>query len=409
MSQQPSDPRHRDCGLQTRSIHAGEAPDPSTGASSPNIAMSSSYLVDEPVSFSATNLDEHTPFIYTRWGNPTTRQLEQKLAALENADDCVAFASGMGASAAVLLGLLSQGDHLIISDSNYPGTAELARDTLPRFGVQATPLDTADADAVRAALRPNTKMIWVETPSNPLLRIADLRALAAIAEQADALLAVDSTFATPIAQRPLELGADLVVHSLTKYIGGHGDALGGAVAGGAALISRLRGEGLIHYGGVISPFNAWLILRGMATLPLRMRAHAENAARLADWLADQPQVERLLYPGRADHPQHAVARAQMDNYSGMISFRVAGGRAGAQALAARMMERLEVIHYAVSLGHQRSLIYLMETDDLIGSSYRLQGAALEDYRELAGDGLFRFSVGLEDADDLIRDLQRVLG
>ena len=394
--------QHR--GTQTLAIHGGEAPDPVTGASTPNLVMSSTFAVEEEVSFSANNLTADTPFVYTRWDNPTTRQLEAKLAMLESAESCVAFASGMAASTAVLLAHLNQGDHLVVSNTNYPGTAEFVRDTLARLGVEVTPVDTSDGDAIEAAMRANTRMVWLETPSNPLLRISDIRSSAELAHANDALLVVDSTFATPIATRPLELGADLVVHSLTKYIGGHGDAMGGAVCGNQDLLGALRGEALVHYGGVISPFNAWLIMRGMATLPLRMRCHAENALALASFLDVHDGVERVLYPGLESHPQHALARTQMDNFSGMVVFRTPRPK----RVAARMMEALEVIHYAVSLGHHRSLVYLMQTDDLIGSSYRLDGAELDKYRDAAGEGVFRLSVGLEDPQDLIADLQRVL-
>jgi methionine-gamma-lyase len=366
--------------------------------------MSSTFVVDKEVSFSANNLGADTPFVYTRWDNPTTRQLEHKLAILEQADACIAFASGMAASAAVMLAHLSQGDHLVVSNTNYPGTAEFARDTLTRLGIEVSPVDTSDLAAIAAALRDNTRMLWLETPSNPLLRIADIGGAAALVRDLDCLLVVDSTFASPIATQPLTLGADLVIHSLTKYIGGHGDAMGGAVCGSQALLGPLRGEALVHYGGVISPFNAWLILRGMATLLLRMRCHEQNALALARFLEDHDQVELVRYPGLESHPQHELARAQMTNFSGMLSFRCRNPR----ALAERMMQKLEVIHYAVSLGHHRSLIYLMQTSDLIGSSYRLEGDEYDKYRDIAGDGLFRFSVGLEDSIDLINDLQAIL-
>ncbi len=392
-------------GIKTQAIHAGESPARDTGASTPNLVMSSSFVVDEELSFSANNMTEETPFVYTRWQNPTTQQLEHKLATLEHTESCVAFASGMAASAAVLLKHLSKGEHLIISNTNYPGTAEFARNTLSRLGIEVTPVDTSELDQVRNAMRDNTRMIWIETPSNPLLRITDIKACAEIAKQQNALLAVDSTFATPIATQPATLGADLVVHSLTKYIGGHGDAIGGAVCGTQALIGTLRGEALVHYGGVISPFNAWLIMRGMATLPIRMRSHEENAVKVAAFLQQHPTVEKVIYPGLSSHPQHDLAKNQMQNFSGMISFRTAN----AEHIAARMMQQLEVIHYAVSLGHHRSLVYLMQTSDLVNSSYKLEGAELAKYRDSAGDGIFRLSVGLEDADDLCQDLAAVLG
>ncbi len=390
--------------MQTQAIHGGERPDPNTGASAPNLVMSSTFVVDEEISFSANNLNQDTPFVYTRWANPTTQQLELKLAILEQAEACVAFASGMAATTSILMSHLSQGDHLIISNTNYPGTAEFARDTLTRFGVSVTPVDTSELDNIRNAVQDNTRMIWIETPSNPLLRITDIKAAATIAKQHGALLVVDSTFATPIATRPLQLGADLVMHSLTKYIGGHGDAMGGSVCGKQSLIGPLRGEALVHYGGVISPFNAWLILRGMATLPIRMRCHEENALKVADFLQHHTGVEKVLYPGLATHPQHQLATQQMDNFSGMISFRTARPK----QIAERMMQKLEIIHYAVSLGHHRSLVYLMQTADLVDSSYRLDGDELEKYRDSAGEGIFRLSVGLEDAIDLIADLEQVL-
>lgn len=393
-----------DKGLQTLSIHGGETPDPNTGASVPSLVMSSTFVVDEEVSFSANNLSSETPFVYTRWDNPTTQQLEHKLAILEQAAAGIAFASGMAASAAVLLAHLSQGDHLVISNTNYPGTAEFARDTLTRLGIDVTPVDSSELANIENAMRDNTRMVWLETPSNPLLRISDIEGAAGIAHAGNALLVVDATFGSPIATRPLTLGADLVVHSLTKYIGGHGDAMGGSVCGPQALIGPLRGEALVHYGGVISPFNAWLIMRGMATLPLRMRCHEANALAVARFLEDHDQVEAVLYPGLESHPQHALARRQMDNFPGMVSFRCANPK----QLAARMMQQLEVIHYAVSLGHHRSLVYLMQTEDLIGSSYRLEGAELEKYRAAAGEGVFRLSIGLEDSADLINDLRAVL-
>jgi len=395
----------RDKKLATQAVHAGEDRHQASKASAPDLVMSSTFLVDEEVSFSANNLDETTPYVYTRWANPTTAQLERKLAVLENTEACVAFATGMAATTAVLFANLGQGDHLVISNTNYPGTAEFARGTLPRYGVEVTPVNTTDLDKLRNAVRDDTRMIWIETPSNPLLRITDIEGAARIAKECGALLAVDSTFATPIATRPADLGADLVVHSLTKFIGGHGDAMGGSVCGAKPLLDELRGEGLSHYGGVISPFNAWLIMRGMATLPMRMQAHEANALAVAAFLENHPKVESVVYPGLESHPQHPLAAKQMENYSGMLSFRVAD----AKAVAQRMMAELDVIHYAVSLGHHRSLVYLMQTEDLVSTSYQLDGEELERYRETAGDvGLFRMSVGLEDAVDLCADLDKVL-
>ncbi len=391
-------------GIRTKAVHAGEASHAGSTSSAPDLVMSSTFRVSEEVSFSANKLESEAPYVYTRWANPTIGQLEAKLAALEEAEASLAFASGMAATTAVMLGHLSQGDHLVICDTNYPGTAEFARQTLPRFGIDVTPIDQTDPANVSAALRDATRMVWIEAPSNPLLKIADIAAIAKIAQEHGALLVVDSTFATPVATRPIELGADLVVHSLTKYLGGHGDAMGGAVCGARDLLEALRTEALSHYGGVISPFNAWLIMRGIATLPIRMREHAANAMAVAEFLDQHRRVESVLYPGLASHPQHELAARQMANFSGMLSFRVAKPK----SVAARMMTDLEVIHYAVSLGHHRSLIYLLQTDDLAETSFGLSGEALEAYREVAGEGLFRLSVGLEDPKDLCTDLDRVL-
>ena len=392
-------------GPNTRAVHAGEAPDPMTGASAPNLVMSSTFAMEEPAGFSIDAFEGEIPYIYTRWGNPTIRVLEEKLAALEGTEDCVAFGSGMAATAALMFQSLRSGDHLVISDVNYAGTAELARGTLPDYGIATSPVDTTDLAAVESAIRPETRMIWIETPANPILRLTDIAAVAATAKRHGLVLAVDSTLATPIATRPAELGADFVVHSLTKYIGGHGDALGGAVLGSRERLAPLRTHALIYLGGTISPFNAWLISRGAATLPIRMRAHEEGALEVAEFLENHPAVVRVNHPGLDSHPQRELARKQMRNTSGTLSFQVHGD---GTALAGRMARELEIIHYAVSLGHHRSLIYWIDTDAMMESTFKLAGDQLAHYREYAGEGVFRLSVGLEDADDLCRDLDRVL-
>ena len=248
-------------------------------------------------------------------------------------------------------------------------------------------------------------MLWVETPANPIMRLADIAALVKLARARRVRdVAVDSTFASPIGTRPLSLGADFVVHSLTKYIGGHGDAMGGAVLGRKADLDALNLEATVHFGGVLSPFNAWLILRGAATLPIRMKAHEETALAVAKYLEGHKRVKRVFYPGLPSHPQHELAKRQMANFSGMMTFQVEDG----PALARRMVEKLEVVHYAVSLGHHRSLIYWIPTADLMRSTFRLEGELLKRYRDFAGDGVFRFSVGLEDAEDICADLDQVL-
>ncbi len=393
-------------GPQTTAIHAGEFPDPSTGASAPNLVMSSTYVTEEAAGFSAHDLDENSGFLYARWSSPTVSQLEQKLCALEGSEAALCFGSGMAAASGVLFSLLSAGDHCIMTDTNYAGVAEIGRDTLPRFGVEVTLVDASDPQNVADAIKDNTRLIWLESPANPIMRLTDLKTVADIAKARGGIkVAVDSTFATPVATRPIELGIDYVMHSLTKYIGGHGDAVGGAVCGSREDISALRLEAGIHHGGILSPFNAWLIMRGAATLPLRMRAHQEGAMTVAKFLEDHPKVTRVMYPGLASHPQHDLAKRQMKNFSGMLSFQMENGAEAAD----RMARELQVIHYAVSLGHHRSLIFWMDTPGLMETSFRLEGEQLQSYRSYAGDGIFRMSVGLEDGEDLCADLDRVLG
>ncbi|TMV10163.1 aminotransferase class V-fold PLP-dependent enzyme [Ruegeria sediminis] len=399
---------NRRTGIMTTAIHAGDPPDPATNASTPPIHMSSTYLSDDVAGFSAHDLTPESPYTYSRWANPTVAGLETKIAALQGTEACLATASGMAAAAAIFFTFLSAGDHLIISDVSYAGVAELARETLPRMGIEVSPVNMSDLQAVAAAIRPNTRLIHTETPVNPIGRLTDLAAVSELARQAGALLSCDATFASPLGMDTVALGVDLTMHSTTKYIGGHGDAVGGAVAGGADLVARMRTEAAIHHGGVLSPFNAWLIARGASTLPLRMKAHQAGALAVAEWLEADPRVTRVIYPGLASHPQVDLAARQMTNTSGMMSFQV-GDAATGERVAQRMIERLEVIHYAVSLGHHRSLIFWMGTEGLMQSSFRLQGAQQEDYRAFAGDGIFRLSVGLEDAEDLIADLDRALG
>jgi canavanine-gamma-lyase len=383
-------------GVRTTAIHAGEGIDPVSRASSPNLVMSATFAPTEATGFSARNRQGYDGFVYARLSNPTVRQLEGKLAALEGAESCQCYASGMAASNALMLARLSQGDHLVISDTNYVGTAELVRDTLPRFGIEVTPVDMSDLAMVERAIKP---------PANPIMRLADISALVKLARARKVRdVAVDSTFASPIGTQPLLLGADFVVHSLTKYIGGHGDAMGGAVLGRKSDLDALNLEATVHFGGVLSPFNAWLILRGAATLPIRMKAHEETALAVAKYLEGNKKVTRVYYPGLPSHPQHELAKRQMANFSGMMTLQVRDG----PALAKRMVEKLEVVHYAVSLGHHRSLIYWIPTADLMRSTFRHEGELLARYRDFAGDGVFRFSVGLEDAEDICADLDRVL-
>lgn len=393
----------RTMGVRTTAVHAGQGPNPYTGASGPDVVMSTTFVIDPSVSFSADMITEDTPFVYSRWANPTVGQLERKLAALEGAEDCVCFASGMAAITALMLHLLKDGGHIVMSDVAYAAASELANDTLPKLGVTVTRVDTSDPQNVAEALQPTTRLVYLETPANPLLRLTDVEAVTKIAHEAGVKVAVDSTFATPIGLRPIDLGADYVIHSLTKYICGHGDAIGGSVAGPHEDLVGLRSLA-IHTGGILSPFNAWLILRGAATLPIRMAAHEATAMAVARHLEAHPKITRVIYPGLSSHPQHDLATRQMKNFSGMITFQVNDGPAAAQSLS----DRLRVIHYAVSLGHHRSLVCYLPTADLLKTSFHLTPRQEASYRAFAGDGVFRLSVGLEDAEDLTADLDQAL-
>lgn len=389
----------------TASIHAGLAPAvPGQPVLSPLVPATSFYADPDVVGFSANDLNEHAPHFYARWSNPSTEALERRLAALEGGEAAVAFASGMAAISALFFARLKAGDHLVLSNVCYAGVAELAQQTLPELGIEVTAVDTSSVEEVAAALRPNTRLVHVETPANPILRLADIAAIAEVVHANGAALSVDSTMATPIATQPLALGADDVVHSLTKYACGHGDALGGAVIGRREAMAALRKASLIHLGGALNPFAAWLILRGLETLPLRMAAHQAGATAVAKFLEGHPRIRRVIYPGLASHPQHELARRQMRNFSGMVSFTADN----APELARRFAQRLKLVAYAVSLGKTRSLIFYIPAEDLIASSFRLSPVAAERYRAWTGDGTFRLSVGIEDPADLIEDLTQAL-
>jgi methionine-gamma-lyase len=395
---------------RTLSVHAGIKSDPATGAIAPNIAMATNFAFHPgDGSFSANDNPDLTalPFLYARWTNPTVRQLEQRLAALEGADDGIATATGMAAAAALFIGTLRTGDHLIISDVCYPGVRELASEVLTDLGVETTPVNLSDLNAVRGAIRPNTRLIHAETPCNPLLRLSDLSALAEIAHSNGALLSVDSTLATPVATKPLTLGADFVIHSLTKHINGHGDALGGVLLGSKTPIERIRSRAAVRLGGSMSANSAWLILRGADTLYPRMAASTQTAQAVSERLEAHPAVARVIYPGLPSHPQAELARRQMRTFGTVLTFQTKADP-GLVAQAMAQEGGLRIIHYAVSLGHQRSNVVYMGTEDLMRSTYHLSGPDLKDYYNYAGDGVFRLSIGLEAEDDLLRDLANVL-
>jgi methionine-gamma-lyase len=393
--------------FETFAVHAGEEPDPQTGALRSPLHMSTTFKLPAfgVKLFDALYMDSsRPPYAYTRWCNPTLRALEDKLIALEGAEACVVVASGMAAVSALIFTLLSAGDHLVASEVCYAGSVELFGEHLPRFGIEVSLVDTSDLDLVQAALKPNTRLIYAETPANPITRISDIRGLSKIAHKVDIPLAVDSTWASPALQRSLSLGADYVVHSLTKFINGHGDALGGAVLGSEQAIKRIRKDMLVHLGGALSPFNAWLISRGLATLPLRMQQHSATALKLAHFLEDHPKVSRVYYPGLESHPNHQLAKTQMSDFGGMLTFQLRGGLSAAINLA----ERIKLFQYATSLGHAHSLLFFYPTDIYIDSAAYLSSAQKASIRQWTGDGIVRASIGLENPDDLIADLDQAL-
>ena len=379
-------------GFDTRAVHVGETPDTGhTGDVTVPIHLASTF---------ARAALETPPrgYEYSRSGNPTRDALEQRLAALEGGAFGLVFASGLAAETAVALSLLRPGDHVVLFDDLYGGSRRLFERILgERWGVALSFVDARDPDHVRAALRPETRMIWLETPTNPLLRLCDIEAIAGLKQGREPLaLVVDNTFATPFYQRPLDLGADLVVHSTTKYLNGHSDSVGGAVVTrDPALHEALR----FHQnaaGAVLSPFDSYLVLRGLKTLGVRMRAHSANAHRIAEWLAGRPEVRRVIYPGLPSHPQHRLASRQMRGFGGMITVELEGGRARALAF----LEGLELFHLAESLGGVESLV---ESPALM--THASVPAAAREKLGLS-DSLVRLSVGIEDVDDLIADLEQ---
>jgi cystathionine beta-lyase/cystathionine gamma-synthase len=391
--------------FDTQAVHAGQEPDPTTGSVTPPIHMTTTFKLPEPGPRLLDALflrGDRPPHVYTRWTNPSLRTLEEKVAALEGAEAGVVFASGMAAVSALLFTFLGASDHVVASDVCYAGTVELFGLHLGRYGIEVSLVDTSDLEAVRRALRPNTKLLYAETPANPILRLSDIAALAHIAHGAGAPLVVDSTFATPALQRPLTLGADFVLHSMTKYLGGHGDALGGIVLGGREGVHRIREAMLIHLGGGMSPFNAWLINRGLATLSLRMRQHQESALAVARFLEGHPKVRRALYPGLESHPQHDLARRQMSGFGGMVSAQMD------MDVAMNVVQRVRVFTFATSLGDYQSLMFYYPTAMYVDNAAYLDAEQKAAIHEWVGDGIMRISIGLEDPQDLIEDLDQAL-
>jgi cystathionine gamma-synthase len=373
-----------DQGFNTRAIHAGQAFDPTTGAVVPPVYLTSTFAQDGIGGFRGG-------YEYARGGNPTRDSLQELLAALEGATHAHSFASGLAAEDALLRSLVAPGDHVLMGNDVYGGTHRLVNRLFVPWGVELSTAEFADLDAVRAAIRPTTRVLWVETPSNPLMKISDIAGLAALGHEHGITVVVDNTFASPYLQQPLSLGADVVVHSTTKYLGGHSDVVGGAVVTSDDAIAEKVGFLQFGAGGVSGPFDAWLTVRGIKTLGVRMERHSSNAQAIAEALVAHPKLETVYYPGLADHPGHVIAASQMRLFGGMISVALVGGGAAAR----RFAEATSVFTLAESLGGVESLIGY--PSEMTHASVR--GTALE-----VPDNVVRLSVGIEDVDDLLGDL-----
>ena len=390
--------------FETLIIHAGQEPDKAYGSLATPIYQTSTFCFETVEEGPAKFANQIPGFVYSRGGNPTTRAFELKCAAMEGGEDAVAAASGMGAVGSVMTAFLHPGDHAIFDTAVYGGTNYVATTNLPGMGVEVSRVDTGDLEAVKAAIRPNTKMIYFETPNNPMMKVTDVRAIKDIAG-ADIRVVVDGTFAPPPVQHVLQLGADIVLHSITKYINGHGDALGGVVIGRADDIRLIRANSVTKINGCPpSPFNSYLVLRGMKTLALRMKQHCASAMEIARYLEANPYVKAVYYPGLESHPQHELASRQMENgmYGGMISFELKDDVKGLSSFEAgkKLLNSLKIPAIAVSLG---------DPDSLIEHPASMTHANVSPEDRLAAgitDGLIRLSVGLESAKDLIADFEQ---
>ena len=385
-------------GWSTKAIHAGEESLPKTGPLIPPIYQNSTFRFATAEECVAAFRDEDSGYVYTRWGNPTQAVLEKKIAALEGGEAALATGSGMAAVSTALLTLLGSGDHVVAMDSLYSASYNLLNDDLRRMGVETTFVDATDVNEIERAIRTNTKVIYIESPANPTLKLVDIAACAEITKAHSITSIIDNTFSTPCGQQPIRLGVDVAIHSMTKYLSGNGTVVAGVIVGSKEFIDQTKKGTLRNFGGVISPFNAWLTLHGVATLPLRFERHCANARAIAEFLENHPAVEWVRYPGLPSHPQHELAKRQMRNFGGMIAFELKGGVETGE----RLVNRVEICTLAVSLGDVRTLI--------CHPASTTHSEVSPEARKRAGitDGLVRISVGLEDVEDIIADLDQAL-
>lgn len=388
----------RKASFATICVHGSGGADPQTGAISFPIYQSSTFAFKSTQEGADIFAGRKEGYFYTRLGNPTSSALEREMAFLEGGEAALATSSGMAAISTVIFTAVESGENIVAHNTLYGGTHNLFREFLPNLKIEVREVDATNPENIERVMDKKTRLVYIETPANPTLQIIDIAALAEIAHRRGALLVVDNTFATPYYQRPIKFGADIVVHSATKYIGGHGDTVAGVIVGPKEFIKKAKTQILRDTGAVISPFNAWLLLRGLKTLPVRMERHSENAMRIAQFLSFHPKVSRVWYPGLRIHPQHELAKRQMDGFGGMVTFELKGGRKAGEVL----MNSVKLITLAVSLGDVDTLIEHPAT--MTHSSY-----SQEELEEMGiTEGMVRLSVGIEGVDDLIADLSQAL-
>jgi len=385
-------------GINTRLVHSGEKPCPVTGALRMPIYQTATFVFDDVDQGARRFAGEEEGYIYTRLGNPTQTALEVKMADLEGGNAAIATASGMAAVTSATMAFLQQGDHVVSSEAVYGCTHSLFKELFPRYGIKVSFVDTSKPEEIENAIRPETKMLYLESPANPTMGLVDIEKAVIIAKEKNLKTVFDNTFMTPYFQRPLEMGIDIVIHSATKYIGGHGDVVAGIIVGNQDDITHIRGTTLKDFGGIISPFNSWLLLRGLKTLGLRMERINSNCAKVARFLHDHPKVDKIFYSGLPDHPQHELAKKQMEGFGGMVSFELKGGFSAGKNL----MEEVNLCYLAVSLG---------DVDTLIQHPASMTHSTLDEEDQIEAGitpGMVRLSVGIEDVKDIIDDLENGL-